>query len=114
MAPDPFGQLGLRAARIKLDLVPVCVLQEFSVGEAELLGAGIANEAVRGQYGGRSREQRVGGRFTGTECARGRIGECCLCLQSVGKRLVRWHLQLLALRRYQRREGRSGRRLRFE
>jgi len=46
VAPHPFGQLGLRAARVELDFGPVRVLQEFGVGEAELLCAGIANEAV--------------------------------------------------------------------
>lgn len=48
MAPDPFGELGLRAARVEFDFVPVCVLEEFGVGEAEFLGTGVADETVCG------------------------------------------------------------------
>lgn len=44
--PNPLGELGSGTARVKLDLVPVGVLEEFGVGEAELLGAGVTDEAV--------------------------------------------------------------------
>jgi hypothetical protein len=46
VAPDPFREFGLCAAGIELDFVPVGVLEEFSVGEAELLSAGIADESI--------------------------------------------------------------------
>ena len=45
VGPDPFGKFGCGAARVELDFVPVGVLEEFGVGEAELLGAGIADES---------------------------------------------------------------------
>ena len=45
MVEDPRWQLGLSAARVKLDLAPVGVLQEFGVGETEFLGARCAYEA---------------------------------------------------------------------
>jgi hypothetical protein len=48
--PHPLGQLGLRAARVELDFVPVGVLEKLGVGEAEFLGAGVADETVVGQY----------------------------------------------------------------
>ena len=48
MAPDPLGEFGLRAARVEFDFVPVGVLKEFGVGEAEFLGAGIADESTLG------------------------------------------------------------------
>jgi len=44
--PNPFGQFGSSATGIKLDLVPVGVLEKFSVGEAELLGTGVADKAI--------------------------------------------------------------------
>lgn len=46
VAEDPAWQLRGRTARINLDLVPVGVLEEFSVGEAELLRASVSDEAV--------------------------------------------------------------------
>ena len=45
MRPDPFGELGGGATWVEFDFVPVCVLEEFGVGEAEFLGAGVADEA---------------------------------------------------------------------
>jgi hypothetical protein len=48
--PHPFGELGCGAARVELDFVPVGVLEEFGVGEAELLGARIADEAALCEY----------------------------------------------------------------
>jgi hypothetical protein len=46
VVPDPARVLGLRQARVQLDLGPVGFLQQFGVGEAHLLGAGVADEAV--------------------------------------------------------------------
>jgi CelD/BcsL family acetyltransferase involved in cellulose biosynthesis len=46
VAPDPFGELGLRAAGVELDFVPVSVLEEFGVGEAEFLGARVSDESM--------------------------------------------------------------------
>jgi len=46
MAPDPFGQLGGCAAGVELHLFPVRVLEELGVREAQLLGAGVADEAA--------------------------------------------------------------------
>ena len=45
--PDPFWEFGGGFAGIYIDLVPVGLLQEFGVCEADLLGAGVADEAVR-------------------------------------------------------------------
>jgi hypothetical protein len=39
VAPDPFWEFRLRAAGVELNFVPVGVLEEFRVREAELLGA---------------------------------------------------------------------------
>lgn len=47
VVPDPARVLGLRQTRVELDLGPVGFLQELGVGETELLGAGVAEEAVR-------------------------------------------------------------------
>lgn len=47
VAPDPFGELGLCTSRIEFDLVPVRLLEKLCVGEAELLSAGVSDEAVR-------------------------------------------------------------------
>jgi hypothetical protein len=44
--PHPFGKFGCSAAWVELDFVPISVLEKFSVGETELLGARITNEAV--------------------------------------------------------------------
>lgn len=44
MTPDPFGELGCGAARVELDFVPVGVLEELGVREAEFLGAGVSDE----------------------------------------------------------------------
>ena len=46
VVPDPAGVLGLRETRVKLDLGLVGDLKELGVGEAHLLGAGVADEAV--------------------------------------------------------------------
>jgi hypothetical protein len=48
--PDPFREFGSGATRVELDFVPVGVLQEFGVGEAQLLGAGVADEPVMFEY----------------------------------------------------------------
>jgi hypothetical protein len=46
VAPHPLGQLGSGTAGVELDLVPVGVLKEFGVREAEFLGARVANETA--------------------------------------------------------------------
>jgi hypothetical protein len=46
VAPHPLGQLGRGAAGVELDLVPVGVLKELGVGEAEFLGARVADETA--------------------------------------------------------------------
>ena len=44
--PDPFGQFRGCTAGVELDFVPVGVLQELGVGEAEFLGTGVSNESL--------------------------------------------------------------------
>jgi hypothetical protein len=44
---DPRWQLRLCAARVELDLAPVGILEKFGIGEAQFLGAGCADEAVK-------------------------------------------------------------------
>lgn len=46
VAPYPLGQLRGGTTRVKLDLVPVGVLEELGIGEAEFLGAGVADETA--------------------------------------------------------------------
>jgi len=46
VAPDPLWELGRGAARVEGDFGPVCVLEEFGVGEAEFLGAGVTDETL--------------------------------------------------------------------
>jgi len=48
MVPDPARVLGLREAWVQLHFAPVGFLQELGVGEADFLGAGVAEEAGRG------------------------------------------------------------------
>ena len=45
VAPDPLGKLWSSTTRVELDLLPVRLLEKLSIGEAELLGAGVADEA---------------------------------------------------------------------
>jgi len=44
--PHPLRVLRLRATRVELDLGPVGVLKELGIGEANLLGAGVADETM--------------------------------------------------------------------
>jgi hypothetical protein len=44
VAPDPLGELGGSKAGVKLDFLPVGVLEELCVAEAELLCARVADE----------------------------------------------------------------------
>lgn len=42
--PNPLGELGCCAARVELDFVPVCVLEQFRVGESKFLSARVTDE----------------------------------------------------------------------
>lgn len=49
MGPHPLGQFGGCTPGVDLDLVPVGVLEQLGIGEAEFLRARIANEAKLGE-----------------------------------------------------------------